>query len=298
MNLLVPAAIAMLAVSGTAAAQGNGTRRIPPDVLEMLRSAGVCPKTGDCLSTPDLGKKAMAAAKQTEQWTPVPPKVTPGASAGAPPSDAIVLFDGSNIDQWVSAQDSSPARWPVRDGILYVDKSLGNIETRRHFRDYQLHLEFREPEDVGGEGQERGNSGLFLASTGPGNTGYEIQILESWNGNTYANGQAASIYKEAAPLVNASRPPGEWQSYDVVWTAPRFKPDGSLKAPAYVTLFHNGVLVQNHVRLAGETVFIGKPAYRHPYDRAAIKLQAHNDPTVPIVSFRNIWVRDLDGGAQ
>ena len=117
--------------------------------------------------------------------------------------------------------------------------------------------------------------------------------MDSSSGSTYANGQAASIYKQAAPLVNASRAPGEWQSYDVIWTAPRFKPDGSLDTPAYVTLLHNGVLVQNHVQLAGETVFLGKPAY-HPYDRAAIKLQEHRDPSVPTVGFRNIWVRDLD----
>ena len=283
----------LLVASTVAFAQDRGSHAIPPQVLEMLQSAGVCPKEGDCLAVPDLQKKAMEAAKRTEQWTPVPPKVTPANVVGAPPSDAIVLFDGRNIDQWVSADDHTPARWPIRDGILYVDKSLGNIETRQHFKDFQLHVEFREPEDVGGEGQERGNSGVFLASTGPDNAGYEIQVLESFIGNTYANGQAASVYKQAAPLVNASLPPGAWQSYDIVWTAPTFKADGSLKSAAYVTVLHNGVLVQNHFRLAGETVFIGKPAY-HPYDRAAIKLQAHRDPSTPIVSFRNIWVRDLD----
>jgi len=291
---LVPAAIVALLAAPAALAEG-AANPLPPAMVEMLRSAGVCPEHGDCLATPDLKQRAMAAAKRTEQWTPVPPKVMPAAVVGAPPSDAIVLFDGKTIDQWVSADDHSAARWPVRDGVLYVDKSLGNIETKQHFRDYQLHLEFREPKDVAGEGQERGNSGLFLASTGPGDAGYEIQIMDSWSGSTYVNGQAASIYKQAAPLVNASRAPGEWQSYDVVWTAPRFTSDGSLEAPAYVTLFHNGVLVQNHVRLAGETVFLGKPAYRL-YDRAAIKLQAHRDPSVPTVSYRNIWVRDLGGG--
>jgi hypothetical protein len=294
MKALASAAAVALVVASPVLAEGP-PGPVPPAMAEMLRSAGVCPEHGDCLATPDLRQRAMEAAKQTEQWTPVPPKVMPAAIVGAPPGDAIVLFDGRNIDQWVSTNDHTPARWPVRDGVLYVDKSLGNIETRQHFRDYQLHLEFREPKDVAGEGQERGNSGLFLASTGPDDAGYEIQIMDSWSGSTYVNGQAASIYKQAAPLVNASRAPGEWQSYDVVWTAPRFKADGSLEAPADVTLFHNGVLVQHHVRLAGETVFLGKPAY-HRYDRAAIKLQAHRDPSVPTVSYRNIWVRDLDGG--
>jgi hypothetical protein len=294
MKALTPAALLALIAASAALAQG-AAGPLPPAMAEMLRSAGVCPEHGDCLATPDLKERAMAAAKRTEQWSPVPPKVAPAAVVGAPPADAIVLFDGRNIDQWVGTDDRKPARWPVRDGVLSVDKSLGNIETRQHFRDYQLHLEFREPRDVGGEGQERGNSGLFLASTGPGDTGYEIQIMDSWSGSTYVNGQTASIYKQTPPLVNASRAPGEWQSYDAIWTAPRFKPDGSLETPAYVTLFHNGVLVQNHLRLAGETVFLGKPAY-HPYDRAAIKLQAHRDPSIPTVSFRNIWVRDLDSG--
>jgi hypothetical protein len=289
------AAILALTFSGATDAQNKGAQPLPPNIVEMLRSAGVCPAQGACVATPDLPKRAEEAAKKTEQWAPIPPKVAPGAVVGAPPSDAIVLFDGKNADQWVSAEDHSPARWPVRDGVLYVDKSLGNIETKQHFRDYQLHLEYHEPKDVGGEGQDRGNSGLFLASTGPGDAGYEIQIMDSWSGSTYVNGQAASIYKQAPPLVNACRAPGEWQSYDVIWTAPRFKRDGALEAPAFVTLFHNGVLVQNHVQLAGETVFLGKPAY-HPYDRAAIKLQAHRDPTIPTVSFRNIWVRELDVG--
>jgi hypothetical protein len=229
--------------------------------------------------------------KATEQWTPVPPVVTPAATPGSPPSDAIVLFDGKNLDEWVSAQDHSPARWTLADGTLTVNKAVGNIETKRTFRNYQLHLEWRIPKDITGEGQLRGNSGVFLASTGPGDAGYELQIMDSYHNTTYVNGQAASIYKQSPPLVNAMKKPGEWQVYDVVWTAPSFAADGSVSSPAYVTAFHNGVLVQNHFKLAGETVYIGKPAY-HPYDRAAIKLQAHGDPSAPI-SFRNIWVREL-----
>jgi hypothetical protein len=230
--------------------------------------------------------------RATEQWTPVPPVVTPGKSDAAPPSDAVVLFDGHDLDQWEASKDHSPARWKVHDGVATVDKATGNIQTRRRFRDYQLHLEWRVPEGITGEGQARGNSGVFLASTGPGDEGYEIQILDSYGNSTYVNGQAASIYKQAPPLANAMRPPGQWQSYDIVWTAPVFAADGTLRSPAYVTVLHNGVLVQDHVRLAGETFYIGKPKYK-PYDTAAIKLQAHGDPSQPI-SFRNIWVRPLD----
>ena len=239
------------------------------------------------------GKDTGASAKpeDTEQWEPVPPRVLPGVDGGAAPSDAIVLFDGRNLDEWVMTKDRSPARWRVEKGAMVVDKTVGNIETKRLFKNYQLHLEWRIPADVTGEGQARGNSGLFLASTGPDDHGYEIQILDSWENKTYVNGQAASIYKQNPPLVNASRKPGEWQTYDVVWTAPVFHADGALETPAFVTLFHNGVLVQNHFGLLGETVYIGKPAYRK-YDRAAIELQAHHDPSAPI-SFRNIWVREL-----
>lgn len=235
---------------------------------------------------------AAMKPEDTEQWTPVPAKVAPGATAGAAPSDAIVLFDGRNADAWVQSKDHAPARWKIENGVLVVDKSAGNIETKRLFRNYQLHLEWRIPADITGEGQARGNSGLFLASTGPGDEGYEVQILDSYENKTYVNGQAAAVYKQSPPLVNASRKPGEWQSYDVIWTAPVFRPDGSVQTPAYVTVLHNGVLVQNHFALAGETRYIGKPAY-HPYDRAAIKLQAHGDPSAPI-SFRNIWVRELE----
>jgi hypothetical protein len=233
-----------------------------------------------------------AKPEDTEQWEPVPRKVSPGVDVSAAPSDAIVLFDGRNLDEWVMAKDRSPARWRVENRTMVVDKAFGNIETKRLFKDYQLHLEWRIPANVTGEGQARGNSGLFLASTGTEDQGYEVQILDSWENRTYVNGQAASVYKQNPPLVNASRKPGEWQSYDVVWKAPVFQSDGTPETPAFVTVFHNGVLVQNHFRLLGETLNIGKPIYRK-YDRAAIKLQSHHDPSVPI-SFRNIWVRELN----
>jgi Domain of Unknown Function (DUF1080) len=227
----------------------------------------------------------------TEVWEPVPKVVTPGATDDAPPSDAVVLFDGKNLDQWVSVKDKSAAKWVVHDGVITVDKKSGNIETKRSFTNYQMHLEWQVPVGVTGEGQARGNSGLFLASTGPGDDGYELQIMDSYNNKTYVNGQAASIYKQYAPLANAMRKPGEWNTYNVVWTAPTFNEDGSVKTPAYVTAFHNGVLVQNHVELKGETLYIGKPSYKK-HGAAPIKLQAHGDPSPPI-SFRNIWVREL-----
>ena len=235
---------------------------------------------------------AQGDPKATEQWEPVPKIVTPGTTGDAPMSDAIVLFDGRNLDQWEAAKDGSPARWSVHDGIVTVDKSAGNIQTKQHFRNYQLHLEWRVPKDVTGEGQVRGNSGVFLASTGGGDEGYEVQILDSYDNNTYVNGQAASVYKQAPPLANAMRPPGQWQTYDIVWTAPVFTADGGVKTPAYVTVLHNGVLVQDHYELKGETVYIGKPKYK-AYADAAIKLQAHGDPSPPI-SFRNIWIRKLN----
>jgi hypothetical protein len=240
---------------------------------------------------------AGAAASQTmkpedtEQWTPVPPVVTPGAKADAPPSDAIVLFDGRNLNEWVATKDKAPAGWIVKGGIVTVDKKTGNIETKRRFRNYQLHLEWRVPKDVTGSGQARGNSGVFLASTGGGDAGYELQILDSYENKTYVNGQAGAIYKQYPPLANAMRPPGEWQTYDVVWTAPTFGADGAVKTPARVTAFQNGVLIQNGAVLSGETLYIGKPFYR-AYVDAPIKLQAHGDPSPPL-SFRNIWVREL-----
>jgi hypothetical protein len=232
--------------------------------------------------------------QDTEVWAPQPKIVTPGTVDSAPPSDAIVLFDGKNLDEWVSTRDKSPATWIVSDGVLTVNKAkgVGNIETRRTFRNYQLHLEWKVPAGITGSGQARGNSGVFLASTGPGDDGYELQILDSWNNKTYVNGQAGSMYKQGIPLVNPNRRPGEWQTYDVVWTAPVFHADGSLQTPAWVTVFLNGVLVQNHFELKGETLYIGKPSWKK-YDTAPIKLQAHGDPSEPI-SFRNIWVRELD----
>jgi hypothetical protein len=236
--------------------------------------------------TPVKGKP-----EDTEVWDPVPKVVTPGATCGAPPSDAIVLFDGKGLDEWVTNRDKSPAKWDVADGVMTVNKSGGNIETKRSFTNYQLHVEWKVPADITGSSQARGNSGVFLASTGPGDDGYELQVLDSYENKTYVNGMAGSLYKQAIPLANPTRKPGEWQTYDIVWTAPIFNGDGSLKTPAYATVLFNGVLVENHFELKGQTLYIGKPFYK-AYTSAPIKLQAHGDKSAPI-SFRNVWIREL-----
>lgn len=238
--------------------------------------------------------------EDTEVWVPSPPVVTPSPSRepGAPPSDAIVLFDGNHLSEWVNTSDGKPAGWPVSGGVATADSRVGNIETRRRFGDYQLHIEWQIPAVVEGSGQARANSGVFLASTGDDNEGYELQILESYENETYVNGMAGSVYKQGMPLANPSRPPGEWQTYDVTWTAPRFHPDGALKSPAVVSVFFNGVLVQDRFELKGETLYAGEPRYR-PHGNAPIKLQAH--PLAdPQVGFRNIWVRSLtsDSGPE
>lgn len=243
---------------------------------------------------------SMGAAGQTqavtpdkEVYEPVPKKVQPAATPGGAPSDAIILFDGKDLSAWEAVKDSAAASWPVADGIVTVDKKVGTIRTRRQFLDYQLHLEWRVPRDITGQGQARGNSGVFLASTGPNDNGYEVQILDSYDNTTYTNGQAGAIYRQYIPLVNPSRPPGEWQTYDIVWVAPRFTSDGRLISPGRVTLFYNGILVQHDVPLVGPTAYWPDPPGYHAHGPSSIKLQAHGDPSKPI-SFRNIWVRELN----
>ena len=233
-----------------------------------------------------------AKPEDTEYYTPVPKVVTPGKSAGDAPSDAIVLFNGKNLDEWVLAADSNAtAKWDLKNDVITVNKSKGDLQTKRKFLDFQLHIEYRIPSDITGSGQARGNSGIFLAAVPWGAGGYELQVLDNYNNSTYVSGQAGSIYKQSPPLVNACRKPGEWQAYDVVWTAPRFNEDGSLKSAARVTVFHNGVLVQNNFELRGDTPYVGQPSYKK-HGAAPIKLQAHGDKSEPI-SYRNIWVREL-----
>lgn len=267
-------------------------QKIPIVAVFVAVAASICAQPP--AASPTGATPAGPSPRDTEIFAPEPRVVTAGATNGQPPSDAIVLFDGKNLDEWVSAQDHTPAQWFVQDGLMVVNKAkgVGNIETKRKFKNFQLHVEFRIPENITGSDQARGNSGVFLASTGPGDDGYELQVLDSYTNKTYVNGQAGSIYKQSAPMVNPNRKPGEWQTYDIAWTAPTFKADGTLKTPANVTVFYNGVLVQNHFELKGQTLYVGTPFYKK-YDSAPIKLQAHGDKSQPI-SFRNIWVRDIE----
>jgi hypothetical protein len=227
---------------------------------------------------------------QMEVFTPEPKVVTTGRAFVDPPSDAIVLFDGSNLNAWVSQKDTTKAaQWDVHDGVVTVRKSAGDIETKQHFTDYQLHVEWQVPADISGEGQARGNSGIYLAVL-PNGTFYELQVLDSYKNKTYINGMAGSIYLQYVPLANPTRKPGEWQTYDIVWIAPRFNDDGSLKSPAKATVFFNGIIVENDVALTGFTWFPGQHYTKHGPE--PIGLQAHGDLSKPI-SYRNIWVREL-----
>jgi hypothetical protein len=217
----------------------------------------------------------------TEVWEPVPEVVTPGEGA-APPSDAIVLFDGTSLNSWIGDGGKTP-EWTVADGSVTVKPGTGGISTKQDFGDVQLHIEWRSPVLVKGEGQGRGNSGIFLMGL------YEIQVLDCYGNKTYPNGQAASVYKQHIPLVNACREPGQWQTYDIIFTAPRFNENGRVTHPARVTVIHNGVLVQNNVEIWGSTEFIGLPAYKAHNNKLPLSLQDHGD----LVSFRNIWIREL-----
>jgi hypothetical protein len=210
----------------------------------------------------------------------VPAVVNPGDD-GSAPGDAVVLFDGSGLDAWQKEGGGAP-QWRVGDGWFEVVPGTGRIETKDTFGDVQLHIEWRTPAPPKGEGQDRGNSGIFLQNR------YEVQVLDSYDSRTYSNGQAGSIYKQSIPLVNASRPPGEWQTYDIIFRAPHFGDDGALTRPAVVTVLHNGVLVQDHVELKGSTAYIGAPAYEK-HGPAALALQDHDHP----VRYRNIWLRRL-----
>ncbi|MCA9237781.1 MAG: DUF1080 domain-containing protein [Planctomycetales bacterium] len=207
------------------------------------------------------------------EW-PEPPVVTPAAEPGGAPSDAVVLFDGKDLSAWNGAEN-----WKIVDGAMVVGQ--GEISTKQPFADCQLHIEWSAPTPATGEGQGRGNSGVFF---GP----YELQVLDSYKSKTYFDGQAGALYKQQPPQVNAMRPPGEWNVYDVIWTAPRFRADGSLESPAYITALHNGVLIQNHTEVKGSTFFHSPPTY-WPHDSAQpIRLQDHGNP----VRFRNIWIRE------
>jgi hypothetical protein len=236
----------------------------------------------------------------TNSWIPVEDSVYTD-SFGEPPSDAIVLFDGADLSQWESApgyfpdvtgvpdylsqleDNYGPAEWTVENGVMTVAPGTGNIMTKQAFGDAQIHIEWRTPDVIDGDGQGRGNSGLFLMGL------YEIQVLDSWQNRTYSNGQAGAIYKQKAPMVNASKQPGEWQAYDIFFERPHFGDDGSLVKPAFITVLHNGVLIHHRQELQGPTVYIGLSDYVEHPDKLSLGLQDHSNP----VSFRNIWVREL-----
>jgi hypothetical protein len=206
-----------------------------------------------------------------------PVVVTPGPSPGDPPSDAVILFDGTDLTQWNNAD-----RWKVEDGVMVAGR--GDIVSKQEFGDCQLHIEWSAPSKVRGAGQGRGNSGVFFMNT------YEIQILDSYENATYPDGQAGAIYKQTPPMVNAMRPPGHWNVYDIVWKAPRFSEDGILLSPATITAFHNGILILNHFELLGDTPYHRPPQYQPHPSTGPIRLQDHGNP----VKFRNIWVRPIE----
>ena len=228
-----------------------------------------------------LNAQRVGDPKLTEVWNPVPAKVSPVKSAADAPSDAIVLFDGKSGAAW-QQKNGKDFNWKVDSGFMQVKPGTGDIQTKQSFGSCQLHIEWRAPHVVKGEGQGRGNSGIFLMSR------YELQILDNYNNRTYSNGQAASMYKQRMPMVNACRPPGEWQSYDIIFTAPQFNADSSVKSAAKITVIHNGVLVQNNIEIWGGTEYIGIPTYQ-VHGKLPIILQDHGD----LVSFRNIWIREL-----
>lgn len=236
--------------------------------------------------TAEINKANLPSSNpdNAEVFTPLPHVVTPGATFSDAPSDAIILFDGNNLDEWTS-KDKSPAKWIVANGIVTVNKKAGDIVTKRNFTSYQLHVEWKIPADITGSDQARGNSGVFLSDR------YEIQVLDVYNNEnkTYVNGMAGSVYRESIPLANPCKKPGEWNVYDIAYTAPEFNDDGTVKSPGRVTVFFNGVMVQNNEEIRGGTSTDKKHVYEK-HGAAPLRLQAHGDKSAPI-SYRNIWIR-------
>lgn len=242
--------------------------------------------------------------EETEVWSPVPPIVIPG-QCSTPASDAIVLFDGTDLNAWCApthsgepgelegvlansrtasvGDDRASAPWQIINGVIEVIPGKGAMESKQSFGSMQLHIEWMPPVDKGKKGQGYSNSGIFLMGL------YELQVLNSYHNETYSNGMAGSVYKQHIPLANAANPPGSWQRYDIVFDAPEFGTDGGLVKPGFLTVFWNGVLVQNHVELRGPTLYIGKTGYFGHASKLPIRLQDHGNK----VRYRNIWVREL-----
>jgi Domain of Unknown Function (DUF1080) len=252
----------------------------------MKKTILICGLTSIACLAGSAGRAQTQAWKPHDMDRPVPVAVDPGTAsmeekAGRPPADAVVLFAGKDLSKWAQ-KDGSEAKWKVGDGYFETVPKAGYIYTKQAFGDCQLHVEFRTPSPAKGTGQDRGNSGVFLMGL------YEIQVLDSYENRTYADGQAGAVYGQYPPLVNASRKPGEWQTYDIVFHGPRFGEDGSLTRKARVTVFHNGLLVQDNVDIQG-TTSTEKPEYHKQADKLPLALQDHNHP----VRYRNIWVREL-----
>lgn len=248
-----------------------------------------CAAQGQQRTAPPAQQKQEYPARMTPQMTeffePEVKIIQPSSQIGMPPSDAIILFDGSGVNKEWEDSKGNPTKWIVQDGALVCVKGSGVIQTKRKFNDFQLHVEWKSPSEVKGDGQGRGNSGVYLQSL------YEVQVLDSYDNKTYRQGQAGALYKQYAPLVNASRKPGEWQTYDIIFTAPRFGADSSTYfTPPRVTVLHNGVLIQNNVSLRGPTLYVGIPEYSvKKHGAEPLVLQDHGNP----VAFRNIWIREL-----
>ncbi|MDE6344921.1 MAG: DUF1080 domain-containing protein [Muribaculaceae bacterium] len=222
----------------------------------------------------------------SEYWTPQPRVVTPGdIITNSAPSDAIVLFDGKNLDAWKSSRTGEAAEWDVHDGVVTVNKQKGDIQTKDNFDSFQLHIEWMVPENITGKSQGRGNSGVFLQGM------YEVQVLDCYDNETYVNGMTGSIYKQKAPMANVMRKPGEWNVYDIIYNSPVFNEDGTYKVHPKVTVIQNGCVIINDYEIQGTTEYIGFPRVVKHGDGPII-LQSHGDPSEPI-SFRNIWLRPL-----
>lgn len=259
----------------------NNTLKI--SLLAAVCGIGVSAYAQETYPEPEKMRPGMS-----EFWLPQPTIVTPGdIRTNSAPSDAIVLFDGKDLSAWESAKEKGAvAEWIVNsNGTFTVNKKHGDIQTKQSFESFQLHIEWCVPTDITGKSQGRGNSGVFLQGQ------YEVQILDNYKNETYSNGQVGSVYKQSRPLANAMRKPGEWNVYDIIYTAPVFKEDGTYRVPPSVTVIHNGIVVQNNTTILGTTEYIGFPKVEK-HGPGPIRLQSHGDPSEPI-SFRNIWIREL-----
>ena len=258
------------------------TKKLFTAVLSLTTACTICAQEATRKEYPQPEKMGP---KMTEFWTPQPKVITPGNSqTNSAPSDAIVLFDGKDLSAWTNTKGEA-AGWDVKDGIVTVNKKKGDIQTKEKFDSFQLHLEWLNPTNMTGSSQARGNSGVFLQGM------YEIQILDTYQNETYIHGATGSVYKQTAPLVNPMRPLGEWNVYDIIYTAPVFKEDGSYLYRPRVTVILNGVVIQNNTEIFGTTEYIGLPKTKAHGD-GPIRLQSHGDPS-PSISFRNIWIRRL-----